>query len=923
MIRTALSLLAFGFTLFAAAASPASAQPQPVALHWLDDAAAQPAGVSWGVPWPRGSVSKAQAFSLKTPDGKSLPLQAWPLAYWPDGSIKWTGFATTAGPDTAGPLQLAPATAQEAPAAPLKAVQGPTGIDIDTGTLQCHIPTQGSFLIDSMTVGGKEIARHARLECIVQNGPETDLLSPPPRDLYVSTLKKVTLEQAGPVRAVVKIEGMHKAEKGSREWLPFVVRFYFYAGQEPVRMVHTIIFDGDMDKDFIRGLGVVFDVPMREQSQNRHVRFAGSNGGVWAEPLQLTLGRGGRGGGGNQLEGERLPDTQNPPANAEWDAFRLLQLDSNGFTIAKRTNPKSSWVAAAEGERAAGLVFVGDVSGGLALGVKNFWQSYPASLEVQGALSPVAQLHAWLWSPQGTAMDMRHYDTHGHGNVNSGGSYEDYEPDFATPVGVARTSELTLFPTAGTPTHQQTAHMASLASRPPLLATTPDYLHSTKVFGIWSVQDRSTPFKKDVEDRLDAAISYYQKSIDEHHWYGFWNFGDVRHAYDPARHEWRYDVGGYAWDNSELGSVLWLWYSYIRTGRSDIFHMAEAMIRHTSEVDTAHLGRFSGLGSRHNVSHWGDSAKEARISQSTHARFFYYLTTDERMGDILHDETNVDDVAARLDPMRKAQPITEAEKKYPGRVRVGPDWLAFAGNWMTEWERTGDTKWRDKIMAGVDSMYAMPFWMRSGRNLLMGYDPATGKLYQLNDQPGTYNLPTIQGGAEVAFELTDLLDNPEWTKMWLQYCRLGTARADVLTRDKETGTEGADATFVGEQGGSNSQGAPRLAAYAYYKTKIPAFAQRAIRALAGRPDEYATRRIDVPEVLNPVDEAPGVSTNTTAQSSLMAIEILELCADQLPHDPLPPPQGGFGRGGAGRGGPGRGAAGRGGARGAATAPATP
>jgi hypothetical protein len=96
----------------------------------------------------------------------------------------------------------------------------------------------------------------------------------------------------------------------------------------------------------------------------------------------------------------------------------------------------------------------------------------------------------------------------------------------------------------------------------------------------------------------------------------------------------------------------------------------------------------------------------------------------------MHVEANVDEVASKLDPMRKAQPITEAEKKYPGRIRFGPDWLAFAGDWMTEWERTGDTKWRDKIMAGVDSMYAMPFWMRTGKNLVMGYDYNTGKLYR-------------------------------------------------------------------------------------------------------------------------------------------------------------------------------------------------
>ena len=33
---------------------------------------------------------------------------------------------------------------------------------------------------------------------------------------------------------------------------------------------------------------------------------------------------------------------------------------------------------------------------------------------------------------------------------------------------------------------------------------------------------------------------------------------------------------------------------------------------------------------------------------------------------------------------------------------------------MTEWERTGDTKWRDKIIAGMDSIAAMPFGFLTG-----------------------------------------------------------------------------------------------------------------------------------------------------------------------------------------------------------------
>src|ERR1035441_6163076 len=59
--------------------------------------AAKWVGVSWGVAWARGMVGRTQTFALTANDGKSLPLQAWPLAWWPEGSIKFSGFATGHG----------------------------------------------------------------------------------------------------------------------------------------------------------------------------------------------------------------------------------------------------------------------------------------------------------------------------------------------------------------------------------------------------------------------------------------------------------------------------------------------------------------------------------------------------------------------------------------------------------------------------------------------------------------------------------------------------------------------------------------------------------------------------------------------------------------------------------------------------------
>src|SRR4051812_18711160 len=69
-----------------------------VKLRWIDNTpVVYPTGVSWGIPWAKGTVKKNERFSLTNAAGEALPVQSWTTAYWPDGSVKWTGFATVAG----------------------------------------------------------------------------------------------------------------------------------------------------------------------------------------------------------------------------------------------------------------------------------------------------------------------------------------------------------------------------------------------------------------------------------------------------------------------------------------------------------------------------------------------------------------------------------------------------------------------------------------------------------------------------------------------------------------------------------------------------------------------------------------------------------------------------------------------------------
>ena len=189
--------------------------------------------------------------------------------------------------------------------------------------------------------------------------------------------------------------------------------------------------------------------------------------------------------------------------------------------------------------------------------------------------------------------------------------------------------------------------------------------------------------------------------------------------------------------------------------------------------------------------------------------------------------------------------------------------------------------WVKHGATGVESLDAMPLGLRTGKNLVFGYDPATGKLYQLSDEPGVYNLATIMGGAEVVFELNLMLDDPRWQKLWLQYCRLYSAPKDVIERDMKTGTEGNDAKFVRDG---------RLASYVYFKTGNEAFRKAGIDALVrtarGGGRSRPLQRVEGAEALNPVDEGLG-GTNGASQSGLETIAMLGLVGDHLPKE-IPP-----------------------------------
>lgn len=286
-------------------------------VRWIDGEAPRLSlGQTFGVPWPRGAVKAGSALRLRSGAGE-LPSQHWTLATWPDGSLKWSAHALPAGVSADG-IEVVPGK-PSAPEAPVLVRESADQVAITIGKVEWTVGKSGSAVIRGATVGGRGVMQALTLVASVDDAPQSGR-----RSAFAGRIDKVTVEQKGPVRAVVKIEGMHEGQ--GRQWLPFVVRLYAYAGGQHVRIVHSFIFDGDPAKDFVSGIGLRAAVPMAGAPHDRHVRLATADGGLFAEAVRPLTGLRrdpGAEARAAQIAGKRVAlESIAPPCAGCWTGFR-------------------------------------------------------------------------------------------------------------------------------------------------------------------------------------------------------------------------------------------------------------------------------------------------------------------------------------------------------------------------------------------------------------------------------------------------------------------------------------------------------------------------------------------------------------------------------------------------------------------------
>lgn len=868
---------------------------QTIKLHCLENRVAS-GYVTFGSYWEKGTLvipnfknDVMDSFVLRNENKKSIPVQSRITAWWPDGSIKWvahTADASKMGQEAALTAQIKSGEVSEETAELVSMIirRDDNWLYIDNGVLSLKVPTgkyKADTLAEDIFLNGKLRVKKALPVLYLEeqsneNSTNFDLDGQTKvTRAYKAAIKAVTIEEDGPLALTIKAEGSYQHQNQNK--MKFCIRMYINKDSSDIRFVHTFFFDGDEQTDFLKGLGIRFDTVLEGRPYEHHIRFAGelpfkeaaillNSSYPRLQPSVLK----------KQLDGKTWgypADSDVEKAAADlpvWNRYFLYQDSADHYRIGKQTKPQCCVLSAAEGRRAHGAMEVCGENGGILLGIRDFWQKYPSGLEVTNLADDNASCTAWFYSPEAKSFDFRHYDTRSYQMT----SYEGFPWFGASPEGIAVTSECTLSVTSSLIKEGELRAFADHIEKPAVYVESPESYHKKRAFGYWSLPERKTESDSFLENQLDQLFDFYKNEIEARKWYGLFDYGDVMHTYDPIRHCWRYDMGGFAWQNTELVPTYWLWLYFLRTGREDVFTVAEAMSRHCSEVDFYHFGPMAGIGSRHNVRHWGCSCKEPRVSMAGHHRVYYYLTGDARIGDAMADAKDADLSLKNVTYFKQND-----EKGGHVVIRSGPDWTSFLSNWMTQYERTLDPYYLEKIRQGIKDVSEMPFGLASGPSYR--YEENGHLIYEGEDEKSpNMHLQICMGGPEVWWELADMIGDETLRKLLSVYGGFYY----LTPEQKKEKTHG----LIEKRPFAFPWFASDIGAYAAFFTKDESLAKTVWKNLLNALIKIGDEAGFTPVCYATDDQKKAhmeilwIKTNFAAQWGLNTITTLELLRDALP-----------------------------------------
>ncbi|MBM3465937.1 MAG: hypothetical protein FJX76_27935, partial [Armatimonadetes bacterium] len=271
-----------------------------------------------GIPLPIGHLYDPARVALLGAGRQPLEVQTRAIGFWPDGSIRWLllDFQHDLGvSDSHVVLRYGrDLPRQSAPRA--LAAEADGGIDIDTGAARLRVPERRPFLPGEVRLagGGPVTAGGGSAGIHIESAAGS---------IYTSrgAADTVVIEEAGPLRAVVRLEFRHRDSRG-RVLFRSTARIHAYAGKSWFRVGYTFTND------------------------NTEAAFTSIRRLVLATPV---------------------------PSPPDASAYVLQDLD-NHFTYGSDGQNRK------EGRRHSGLLLARTGFGACAVAVRDFWQNYPKAI---------------------------------------------------------------------------------------------------------------------------------------------------------------------------------------------------------------------------------------------------------------------------------------------------------------------------------------------------------------------------------------------------------------------------------------------------------------------------------------------------------------------------------------------------------------
>jgi len=318
--------------------------------------------VTVGVPIPEGMIKDVNSIMLFNEKQEGMALQAEPLAFWPDKSVKWLllDFQASVPAKSRAKYQLVDGQPVEIQGG-INHTKNDSSLVVDTDATTFYIDNKLFRPFKKVLHSGADVIEGDLAVCEVTTDEGV---------IYEPVIDTVSAETEGKLRSTFRIEGDYK--NGKNTFLQFTARLHFYFKKSAVKIELTLRNPGaanhsggrwdlgDSGSALFKKLNIT--IPLKNRSANQ-INYCVEGGAVL-----------------KGIEGDNVSVYQDSSGGENWRSMnhnnrnRDIPLAFKGFKV------MSGDTILEAGLRAVPTVFAGEEGAGISAVIKNFWQNFPKAI---------------------------------------------------------------------------------------------------------------------------------------------------------------------------------------------------------------------------------------------------------------------------------------------------------------------------------------------------------------------------------------------------------------------------------------------------------------------------------------------------------------------------------------------------------------